>query len=104
MPPATAPISSMNFAINTEGGNNFIGSGVLDGNGIPANFFSDLHVRKAFAYCFNYDAYLNDVLLGEGTRSLAVMLPGHARLPEDTPIYDYDPAKCEEEMKHWLKF
>ncbi len=89
----------MNYAVNMEGGNNFVGSGALDGNGIPADFFSNVHVRKAFAYCFNYDAYLNDVLLGEGTRSLAVMLPGQPGYREDTPIYEYDPAKCEEELK-----
>ncbi len=28
-----------NFLVNTEGGNNFLGSGNFDGNGIPANFF-----------------------------------------------------------------
>ena len=46
------------FDINNEGGNNFIGSGALDGDGIPVNFFSDPNVRKGFAYCFNYDTYL----------------------------------------------
>ena len=45
------------FQVNTEGGNSFIGSGKLDGDGIPADFFSDVHVRRAFAYCFDYDTY-----------------------------------------------
>ncbi len=37
-----------NFNIaNPEGGNPFIGCGKLDGNGIPPDFFSDVHVRKA---------------------------------------------------------
>ncbi len=89
----------MNFNINNEGGNNFIGSGALDGNGIPVDFFSDIHIRRAFAYCFNYDAYLHDVLLDEGVRARAVMLPGQFGYHEDTPIYEYDPAKCEEEFK-----
>lgn len=89
----------MNFAVNTAGGNNYIGSGQLDGNGIPADFFADVHIRKAFAYCFNYDAYLDDVLLGEGTRSLAVMLPGQAGYADDTPYYSYDPDKCAEEFE-----
>jgi peptide/nickel transport system substrate-binding protein len=88
----------MNFSINTEGGNNFIGSGVLDGNGIPPDFFNDVHIRRAFAYCFNYDAYLSDVLLGEGTRSLAVMLPGQPGYADDTPTYTYDPEKCAAEF------
>jgi len=87
------------FKMNTDGGNNFIGSGQLDGNGVPADFFSDEHVRKAFSYCFNYDTYLNDVLLGEGIRSHNVMLPGMIGYDENFPIYEYDPAKCEEEFK-----
>jgi peptide/nickel transport system substrate-binding protein len=86
----------MNWNINTEGGNNFVGSGVLDGNGVPADFFSNANIRKAFAYCFNYDAYLSDVLLGEGTRSPNVMLPGQIGSQEDSAFYTYDPAKCAE--------
>ncbi len=93
------------FNINNEGGNNFIGSGQLDGNGIPVNFFSDPNVRKGFAYCFNYDTYLNDVMLGEGVRSHNVMLPGMIGYQEDSPIYTYDPAKCTELLKasKWKK-
>jgi peptide/nickel transport system substrate-binding protein len=93
------------FNINNEGGNNFIGSGALDGNGIPVNFFSDPNVRKGFAYCFNYDTYLNDVMLGEGVRSHNVMLPGMIGYQEDSPIYTYDPAKCTEllQASKWTK-
>ncbi|MEW5869021.1 MAG: ABC transporter substrate-binding protein [Chloroflexota bacterium] len=98
-PAATHTDMFLNFNINSEGGNNFIGSGQLDGNGIPANFFSNIHVRKAFAYCFNYDAYLNDVLQGEAVRLTSVILPGMAGYDENQPQYTYDPAKCEEEIK-----
>ena len=87
------------LSLNTEGGNNFMGSGKLDGDGIPANFFSDPHVRKGFAYCFNYDAYLEDVMLGEGVRSNNVMLPGMIGYQEDSPIYTYDPEKCTTELQ-----
>ena len=84
---------SYNFKIEAAG-NTFIGSGKLDGNGIPPNFFSDPLVRKGFAYCFNYDTYLNDVMGGEGVRSVDIMLPGMLGYDENTPIYTYDPAKC----------
>jgi len=92
------------FDINAEG-NNFIGSGQLDGNGIPPNFFSDPLIRKGFAYCFNYEAYLNDVMLGEGVRSIHVMLPGMIGYNEDAPSYTYDPAKCTELLQQstWKK-
>jgi len=86
------------FDINAEG-NNFIGSGQIDGNGIPADFFNDVHIRKAFAYCFNYDQYLSDALAGQGVRSNNIMLPGMIGYQDDSPIYTYDPAKCEEEFK-----
>jgi peptide/nickel transport system substrate-binding protein len=87
-----------NFKVNTEGGNNFIGSGQLDGNGVPPNFFSDVHIRHAFSYCFNYDAYLKDVLLGEGVRSKSVIFPGMVGYDENAPFYAYDPDKCKAEF------
>jgi len=87
-----------NYKIVTEG-NNFIGSGKLDGNGIPPDFFNDEHVRKAFAYCFNYDTYFKDAMLSEGERSINVMLPGQIGYNDQDPYYTYDPKKCEEEFK-----
>ncbi len=100
LPNATRTDVYFNFVVDTEGGNPYIGSGTIDGNGIPADFFSDVHIRKAFAYCFDYDAYLNDVMQGEGERSLGVMLPGMVGYPTDeSTTYLYDPAKCEEEFK-----
>jgi peptide/nickel transport system substrate-binding protein len=87
------------FEMDTSGGNNFIGSGQLDGNGVPPDFFSDEHIRKAFSYCFNYETYLNDVLFGEAVRSTNAMLPGMIGYQDDFPSYEYDPAKCEEEFK-----
>jgi peptide/nickel transport system substrate-binding protein len=43
-----------------------LGSGKLDGKGIPANFFSDVNVRLGFASAFNYDRALSEILLGKG--------------------------------------
>jgi len=88
--------TDMFFTFQLPDESNFTGSGKLDGNGIPPNFFSDPLVRKGFAYCFNYDAYLNDVLLGEAVRSTTVMLPGMLGDDPNAPIYTYDPAKCTE--------
>ena len=87
------------FQVNTEGGNNFLGSGELDGNGIPANFFSDPHVRRGFAYAFNYETYLNDVLQGEGARSHSVIFPGMIGYDETFPVIEYDPAKAKAEFE-----
>jgi len=86
------------FNINTEGGNSFVGSGKLDGDGVPATFFADEHVRKAFNYCFDYDIYLADVLQNEGTRAPVLMLPGMSGYDDTAPQYTYDIAKCQEEL------
>ncbi|MBI9042977.1 MAG: ABC transporter substrate-binding protein [Anaerolineaceae bacterium] len=86
-----------NFDVNTD--SNFVGSGELDGNGVPYDFFSDVHIRRGFAYAFDYEAYLNDVMLGLGVRSKGVMLPGMIGYSEDIPFYDYDLVKAEEEFR-----
>jgi peptide/nickel transport system substrate-binding protein len=84
----------MNFTVNTDGGNNFIGSGKLDGDGIPPDFFSDVNVRKGFAYCFDWDTYIKDALNGEAVQSYDVMLPGMIGYEDNGAHYSFDPDKC----------
>jgi len=84
---------------NPDGSNNYIGSGKLDGNGIPTDFFNDIHIRKAFNYCFDWDAYVNDVFKGEALQAKALVVPGMPGWSEDAPYYQNDMAKCEEEFK-----
>jgi peptide/nickel transport system substrate-binding protein len=98
-PVANRTDAFFNFKINTEGGNDFIGSGKLDGNGVPADFFSDIHVRKAFAYCFDWDTYIRDVQMGEGTQANDVVLHGEIGDEATGAHYSYDPAKCADEFK-----
>jgi peptide/nickel transport system substrate-binding protein len=87
------------WKIDTQEGNPLIGSGKLDGNGIPPDFFSDIHVRRAFAYCFNYQDFLNRVFNGEAFRTVNIMLPGMVGYDPNSPIYNYDPGKCAGEFK-----
>ncbi|HEY5671450.1 MAG TPA: ABC transporter substrate-binding protein, partial [Anaerolineales bacterium] len=92
--------AQLNWQINTEGGNPFIGSGGLDGNGIPPNMFQDIHVRKAFNYCFNFQAMIDEALVGEGIQAQGPIIAGMMGYREgEAPLYSYDPAKCEEEFK-----
>jgi peptide/nickel transport system substrate-binding protein len=92
--------AQFNWQINVEGGNVFVGSGALDGNGIPPDFFSDIHVRKAFNYCFDFDAMIQDALNGEGIQAQGPIIAGMMGYREgEAPLYSYDPAKCEEEFK-----
>jgi peptide/nickel transport system substrate-binding protein len=99
LPVAQRDDAFFNFKINTEGGNTFIGSGKLDGNGVPPDFFSDIHVRKAFAYCFDWDTYIKDVLQGEGVQVNDVMLIGEIGDEPNGAHYSYDPAKCASEFQ-----
>jgi peptide/nickel transport system substrate-binding protein len=50
----------MNLKIDTSGGNPDVGSGRLDGNGVPANFFADVNVRRGIAYAFDYATAIRD--------------------------------------------
>ena len=70
---------NLDIAVNSS----WIGSGALDGNGIPTNFFDDVHVRRAFNYAFDWDTYLNDILLGEATQPGSPVVDG---------LYGYNPA------------
>jgi peptide/nickel transport system substrate-binding protein len=88
-----------NFNVDVEGGNPYIGSGTLDGNGIPADFFSDIHVRKAFNYCFDFDSYLKDGLSGNAIQPHGPIIKGVPGYDENSPVYAYDPKKCEEEFQ-----
>ncbi len=79
--------------------NPYIGSGKLDGNGVPPDFFADVHIRKAFSYCFDWDTVINDIYQGEAVQSLTLSLPGMPGYDLNAPHYTFDLAKCEEEFK-----
>jgi peptide/nickel transport system substrate-binding protein len=97
--PSTARTDAMFvFEVNNDGGNPYLGSGQLDGNGVPPDFFSDVHVRKAFNYCFDWDAFIADALAGEAVQSVGYLIPGMIGYEPDGPHYSFDPDKCAEEM------
>ncbi|MGD8993412.1 MAG: ABC transporter substrate-binding protein, partial [Desulfobacterales bacterium] len=84
-------------SINPAGNPN-IGSGKLDGNGIPPDFFTDINVRKAFLHAFDRETYKQDVFHG-----LVIMptSPNVEGLPyhKEVPVYDFDLKKAAEYMK-----
>jgi len=97
--PAITP-AQFNWQINIEGGNPYVGSGKTDGNGIPSDFFSDGHIRKAFNYCFDFETMIVDALSGEGVQAQGPIPAGMMGYREgEAPINHYDLAKCEEEFK-----
>ncbi len=88
----------LNQAVDRAAGKNYIGSGQLDGNGIPPDFFSNLHIRKAFAYCFDWATFIKQVQQGEAVQVYNVMLPGMVGYEEHSPHYTYNPAQCRAEF------
>ncbi len=92
------PIVYFTFHINTTANPN-IGSGKLDGDGIPPDFFSDLDVRKAFAYSVDYAGYIRDVKRGHATQAtgcIPITLPGHN--PKQA-VYTFDSKLAEAHLR-----
>ena len=70
-------------------GNPNIGSGKLDGKGIPPDFFADANVRKAFLHAFDRRTYREDVfnnLVILPTSPNIEGLPYHIQVP----VYEFD--------------
>lgn len=80
-------------------GNPYIGSGKLDGEGIPPDFFSDINLRKAFMHAFDRETYERDVLQNISFVPNNIVIQG---LPYaiEVPIYEFDLDKAAEYMKH----
>lgn len=77
--------------------------GELNENGLPPDFFSDVDVRKGFAYSINYTEFLQALAshpwygeyLYPGTPAIAGLLYGN---PEQEK-YEFNPAKAEEHFR-----
>jgi peptide/nickel transport system substrate-binding protein len=97
--PAETPLQ-LNWNINVEGGNPYLGSGQLDGSGAPPDMFSDIHVRRAFNYCFDYSAMVKDALSGEGIQAQGPIIQGMIGYIDGMePPFSFDLEKCAEEFK-----
>jgi peptide/nickel transport system substrate-binding protein len=96
MPQTSHTDAFFNFNITSD---QYIGSGQLDGNGIPSDFFADVHIRKAFNYCFDWETYISDVLVGEAVQTLVLPVAGMPGFDQEAPHYTTDPAQCEAEFK-----
>ncbi len=76
-----------------------IGSGKLDGEGVPADFFNDKDVRIAFAHSIDFDAYIKDIIRNKGRQSTGVIPPGLVGHKGGAPKFKLDPKKAEEHFK-----
>lgn len=94
----TDPALYFTFMINDRA-NPDIGSGKLDGEGIPLNFFSDPDVRRGFSYAFDYEAILRDTFKGTAQRALGPIPPGMPGYDPNQPRYSHDLKKAEEHLR-----
>jgi peptide/nickel transport system substrate-binding protein len=92
-------IEALFFNFNIASDSDFIGSGVLDGNGIPTDFFTDIDVRKGFNYAFDWETYIKDALAGEGKQIGSPVIEGLPFYNLDALVYSHDLTKAEEHLK-----
>ena len=77
----------------------YIGSGQLDGEGIPLDFFSDIDVRKGMNYAFDWVTYLADGLSGEGEQRGSPVIDGLTYFNPNAKMYSLDLEKAEEHFR-----
>jgi peptide/nickel transport system substrate-binding protein len=76
-----------------------LGSGRLDGKGVPPDFFSDLRVRRGFALAFDYEAYFSQALRRHGERAAGpIPFALFSRKPP-APAYGHDPTQAAQNLK-----
>ncbi len=88
-------VAALFFTFDIDPESPYIGSGKLDGQGVPPNFFNDKNIRLAFAYSFDYDTYLKEAWLGEAEQPASPVIKGLPyRNPEQEKFtFDLDKAK-----------
>src|SRR5436190_3106523 len=99
MPTSTNAAILLNQMVNTTGGSTRLGSGKLDGNGIPPDFFSDINLRKAFNYAFDWDTFIKDVEHGEAEQALGPIVDGLLGYDAKQAKYSHDLTKAADAFK-----
>jgi peptide/nickel transport system substrate-binding protein len=87
--------------LKTEG-NDLCGSCKWGEDGIPSEFFNDVNVRKAFAYAFEYQTFIDEVYeVPGGYRTHGPVPKAFAWAYKEDPslYYSYDMEKATEHMK-----
>lgn len=98
LPQVAVQTLQFNFKIDTTG-NPDVGSGKLDGQGIPGDFFADIHVRRGFAYAFDYAGYIRDAYTGHGILPHGPIVQGLLGYDPTVPVYTTDRDRAAAEFK-----
>jgi peptide/nickel transport system substrate-binding protein len=87
-----------NFDIDTTD-NVDVGSGRLDGRGIPADFFADVNVRRGFAHLFDPDEFVAQIYQGSGTPLTMGLPSSFMGYNDDVPIRGLDLEEAERYLR-----
>ena len=96
------PILCFTFHVSSPA-NPYIGSGKLDGGGIPPDFFADVNVRKGFAYSFDYNRYLQDTFDEKASQAKSPIPPRLFGHNPGQKTYRYDLPKAREHFQKALQ-
>jgi len=99
--PGIVEYSNPTFVVQFLGMNqniNITGAPAGDSD-VPANFFADENVRKAFAHAWDYDGFIQDVLLGYGTPLCGPIPEGMFGYDQTVPCYTYDLDQARQYLK-----
>jgi peptide/nickel transport system substrate-binding protein len=92
-------IDCLFFNFNITATSPYIGSGLLDGNGIPTDFFTDINVRRGITQAFNWDTYITQAMQGEAQQVGSPIVDGLPYFNPNAKMYSYDVAKATEDLK-----
>jgi len=90
---------AFNWKINTTA-NPYVGSGKLDGDGIPANFFTDRDVRLGFTYAYDRKTHIEQIARGKATVAKSIIAPQLLGYNPNQPIPSFD---LEQSKAHFQK-
>jgi peptide/nickel transport system substrate-binding protein len=95
----TLTLDALHFTFTINNVSTYVGSGHFP-DGIPLDYFNNSHVRKAWAYAFNWSNYLRDAYYGEGIYRKNPLVYGLAPDYYDSSIPGYyeSLAKAKEEL------
>jgi peptide/nickel transport system substrate-binding protein len=92
-------IDALFFNFDIAVNSTLVGSGALDGKGIPTDFFSDIDIRKGFNYAFDWETFINDAMLGDGEQRGSPVIEGFPYYNPDALMYSKDLDKAAEHLR-----
>ncbi|MEX2534804.1 MAG: ABC transporter substrate-binding protein [Trueperaceae bacterium] len=93
--PTSVTAAFYNFDIETSN-NEDVGSGQLDGNGIPSDFFADVNVRRAFSHLFDHQGFVEQVYDGAGQPLTMGLPPSFLGYNDDIAVRSLDLEAAEQ--------